>query len=76
MNDPDDEVFIKAARRLKAQAGVDKVRKITLLKMYGSVIWYKGKRHDIFINRLQIRCRYENELAQYLKKLALQDEPK
>ena len=68
--------FREAAKSLKERAAIDREKKISALKLYGSELWYKGKRHDVFVSRCQIRCRGERELAKFLKSQALQDEPK
>lgn len=73
---PVNASFREAAKSLKERAEIDKKRKITALKLYGSELWYKGKRHDVFVSRCQIRIRGERELAKFLKSQALQDEPK
>lgn len=61
-----DDVFREAAKKMRHASNVSKSRK--LRKLYVAEITYEGKRHEIWFNRLQIRCRRTDEaLAGYIK---------
>lgn len=73
---PVNATFREAAKELKRLTEIDKKKGISILKLYKSELTYKGKRHDVFLARCQVRCRSEIDVARFLKQLALQDEPK
>ncbi len=64
------EAAVALIVRWRAEIGKAKFR-----KLYRSDIIHNGQRHLIVINRRQIRWRRKdvNSLAEFLKKLALQD---
>jgi hypothetical protein len=71
ITEPDDVVFLEAAKQMRHSADTSKSRKLVLKVHLGEVV-YKGKRHEIWLNRLQIRCRPSDKgLAGYIKKKAL-----
>ena len=71
ITEPDDEVFIEAAKQMRHSADTSKSRKL-VLKMHLAEVVYKGQRHEVWLNRLQIRCRPSDKgLAGYIKKKTL-----
>ena len=67
INEPEDDVFLEAAKQMRHSADTSKSRKLVLKMHLGEVI-YRGQRHEVWLNRLQIRCRPTDKgLAGYIK---------
>lgn len=60
-----DDVFRVAAQGMKESVKKAGTRK--LFKMHLAEIQYRGKRHEVWLNKLQIRNRTEEALAGYIK---------
>jgi hypothetical protein len=60
-----DDVFRAAAKGMKESVKKAGTRK--LLKMHLAEILYRGKRHEVWLNKLQVRNRTEEALAGYVK---------
>jgi len=61
----EDDAFRVAAQGMKAS--VRKAGKRKLFKMHLAEILYRGRRHDVWFSKLQIRNRTEEALAGYVK---------
>jgi hypothetical protein len=66
-----DVVFFEAAKQMRHSSDTSKSRKLVLKMHLGEVV-YMGQRHEIWLNRIQIRCRPSDKgLAGYIKSKCL-----
>lgn len=66
----EDDVFRDAADGMIAAMRASNNKRLT--KLYVAEILYRGRRHEVWLNKSQIRYRSRDQLAGYIKKKCME----